>query len=270
MDYILPLTDLRLQVGQWAILALVPGPSRDFAKWTAVRDMTQYKSKTDEEHEILLIVLDTPPVGVSPGKTTYIVTDRGPNRSDMATRSSQNPPISPSFAGPSSNFSPSSPEVRANDRIFVPGSEKYQPLDRYQKHLKETYNALCTVTPTSPMSLAQLTILLKAVGEHSVHYDLLKYQCYWYAYTVWEVVRTHFRGVVTENRLQGRRGKYKGVKIRREDSVEAATEIYSLAWNMLCEEETRAKRQDEARILQVKSAANDCISHLLTNSNYLG
>jgi hypothetical protein len=105
------------------------------------------------------------------------------------------------------------------------------------------------------MSLAQLTVLLKAVSEHSVHYDLLKYQCYWYAYTIWEVVRTHFRGAVTENGMQNRRGKYKGVKIRREDSVAAATETYSLAWQMLCGEETRKQQQEEANIRQVKFAA---------------
>jgi hypothetical protein len=254
MDYILPLTDLRLQVDQWALLALVPGQSRNFAKYTAVRSITQYKSKTDEEHETLLIILDTPSVGASPGKTTYMVTDRGPNQSDMATRSGKNPPLSPSSACPPATFSPSSPEVRANDRIFVPGWEKYQPVDIYERKLKEEYNALCTVTPTRPMSLAQLAILLKAVSKHSVHYDLLKYQCYWYAYTVWEVVRTYFSGAVTDDGLQRRRGKYKGVKIRREDSVEAATEMYGRAWTMLCEEEARTQQQEEAKILQVKFA----------------
>ena len=44
------------------------------------------------------------------------------------------------------------------------------------------------------MSLAQLTILLKAVYQHSVHYNLLAYQCYWHAYTVWEVLRGEFGG----------------------------------------------------------------------------
>jgi hypothetical protein len=105
------------------------------------------------------------------------------------------------------------------------------------------------------MSLAQLTVLLKAVYQHSVHYNLLTYQCYWHTYTVWEILRTEFGGVVTQNELQGRRGKYMGVNIRREDSVEAITDAYKSAWGAFCEEETRTQQKAEDVIRLVSFAA---------------
>jgi hypothetical protein len=146
--------------------------------------------------------------------------------------------------------------VRANDRVFIPGTRHYQSLDRYRKSLRDkNYEVLGTVTLTKSMSVAELAILLRVVNEHSIHYDLLKYQCYWYAYTVWEVMRTHFGGVVVDNALISKRGKYMGITIRREDSVGAITRSFKSAWKELCEEETRLKEQDEERLRQVNFRA---------------
>jgi hypothetical protein len=117
--------------------------------------------------------------------------------------------------------------------------------------LGEQYDALCTITLNTPMSLAQLAVLLKAVYQHSVHYKLLTYQCYWHAYTVWEIMRKEFGGDVSRNKLQNKRGKYMGVNIRREDSVEVITDAYKSAWVAFCEEETRARQQAEHAISQV-------------------
>ena len=73
----------------------------------------------------------------------------------------------------------------------------FQSLERYRKHLGKQYNSLCTVTLNDLMSLAQLVVLLKVVYQHSVHYQLLTYQCYWHAYTVWEILCKEFRGDVS-------------------------------------------------------------------------
>ena len=249
MDYISPLTDLQMQVGQWATLALIPGQSRDVAKHTVVISATHYKSPTGKEHEKLLIVLKTPRVGASASKITYVITDRGPH-TDKDTLQRENPSLSASPAASSSNFFPSSPNVRANDRIFIPGN-RAPSLDRYKKDILTEYVPLCTVTLLTPMSLAQLAILLKTINNHSIHYDLWAYQCYWYAYTAWEILRTQFGGSVTETEMQSRRGKYMGMNIRREDSVAAITEEYRSAWQAFCEEEMRTKQKDEDAISQV-------------------
>jgi hypothetical protein len=121
MDYIVPLADLQMHVSQWATLALIPGQSRDITKNTIVTSATHYKSRTGKAHKILLIVLKTPRVGASPGKITYIVTDRGSHTNNRDNNGCENSSLSPSPAS-SSNISTLSPDVRANNRIFVPGT----------------------------------------------------------------------------------------------------------------------------------------------------
>jgi hypothetical protein len=247
MDFILPVSDLHLQVDLWATLALSPGARREVAKATIVKSATHYKSRTNKKHEKLLIVLQTPHAGT----ITYMVTDRGPDPDEMEARRKEPSSMSLSPIGSSPNLSLSSGDVWANDRIFIPGTRRFQSLDRYKKHLGEKYDLLCTVTLNAPMSLAQLAVLLQAVYQHSVHYQLLTYQCYWHAYTVWEILRKEFRGEVSQNKLEDKRGKYMGVNIRREDSVEAITNAYKSAWMAFCDEETRSRQQVEEVIRQV-------------------
>ncbi|KIM81638.1 hypothetical protein PILCRDRAFT_498291 [Piloderma croceum F 1598] len=246
MDFILPLSDLHLQVDPWATLALSPGARRDVAKATIVKSATHYKSRTNKKHEKLLIVLQTPHAGT----ITYVVTDRGPDPDEMEAR--RNEPSSMSLSPVVSSAKLSSGDVWANDKVFIPGTRRFQSLDRYKKHLGEQYDSLCTVTLNAPMSLAQLAVLLQAVYQHSVHYQLLTYQCYWYAYTVWEILRKEFGGAVSQNKLEDKRGKYMGVNIRREDSVEAITNAYKSAWVAFCNEETRTRQQAEDIIRQAE------------------
>jgi hypothetical protein len=250
-DYILPHADLNIEVDPWVTLALSPGARLAVAKDTIVRSAIHYKSRTGKKHEKLLIVLQTPQ-----GGTMYMVADRGPNEKEMEARQNEPPsgmPL-PSPAGSLANVSLTSKEIWANDRIFIPGtaSQRFKTLEKYKKHLSETHDVLCTVTLSASMSLAQLAILLKAVFQHSVDYKLLTYQCYWHAYTVWEVLRREFGGEVTQNKLQDKRGKYMGVNIRREHSVEAITETYKNAWKLFCEEETRARQAEADVIKQVR------------------
>jgi hypothetical protein len=212
-----PVDDSHLQVGHWAMLALIPGRRRDIAKNTIVVGVTHYKCRTKEQDEKLLIVLITPRDGVSPRKITYVVTDRSPNHTQRRL-------LSPNF--------PLSSDVPSN-WIFIPGTGA-PSLERYHRRLSQTYDTLCTMTLLMPLSLAQLAVLLKTVNLHSVPFT---YQCYWYPYTIWEVLRREFGGFVTENKLQDKRGQYKGFNVRHENSVEGITDIYIRAWRTLCEEE---------------------------------
>ena len=265
MDFILPVKDLPLQVDPWATLALDPGARRDVAKNTIVKSAIHYKSRTDKKHEKLLITFQTPHAGT----IAYMETDRGPDPEEMKARRNEHSSMSPSPRGSAANLSLTSVNVWADDRIFIPGTRRFHSLERYKKHLSEEYDALCTVTLNTPMSLAQLAVLLKAVYQHSVQYQLLTYQCYWHAYTVWEILRVEFGGHVTQNKLQDRRGKYMGVNIRREDSVEAITKVYKSAWRAFCEEETRTQQQAEDVIRLVSVAAYDRAEHSLTIANRL-
>jgi hypothetical protein len=118
MDFILPVSDLHLQVDPWATLALSPGARRDVAKDTIVKSTTHYKSRTNKKHEKLLIVLQTPHAGT----ITYMVTDRGPDPDEMEARRNEHSSMSLSPVGSSANLSLPSGDVWANDRIFIPGT----------------------------------------------------------------------------------------------------------------------------------------------------
>jgi hypothetical protein len=241
MNFILPAIESRTDVESWATVALTPGPNVDVAKASFVASAIHYKSRSNKLHEKLLIVVHTPhgPAGT----TTYLVTDRGPGR-DEETRNVS--------ADSSANLLLTSKDVWANDRIRVPGTTDSHSLESYKKFLKKNqYDALCTVTLSLPMSVAQLAVLLRAVYRHSVQYNLRKYQCYWYAYTVWEILRREYGGQVSQNKFEDRRGKYMGVKIMREDSVEAITEAYKKEWKAFCDEENRTRQQWEDLIRQV-------------------
>jgi hypothetical protein len=82
MDFILPYSDLHLQVNPWATLALSPGARREVAKATIIKRITQYKSCTNKKHEKLLIIWQTP----HGGTITYMVTDRVPDPDEMEAR----------------------------------------------------------------------------------------------------------------------------------------------------------------------------------------
>jgi hypothetical protein len=246
MDFVLPISELKAQVDTWATLALCSSARCDVAKGTIVKSATHYKSRMNGGHEKLLIVLQTPHAGT----ITYMETDRGPDPDEMETRRNEHPSISPS-ADLSTDISLSSSKVPADDRIFVPGTQQFRSLERHKKLLGQKFDALCTITLRAPMSLAQLAVLLKAVHQHSVDYDTLTYQCYWYAYTVWEIMRKEFDGDVSQNRLQDKRGKYMGVNIRREDSVEAITAAYESAWEVFCKEEKKERQKAEDDIRKV-------------------
>ena len=242
-ELILPVRDLKLPVDTWATLSLSPGARRDVAKHTIVKGATHYKSRMDEGHETLLIVLQT-----HTGTIAYMKIDRGPNIAEMKAKRNEHSSISPS-ASPSSDFS--SGDVSADDSVFIPGTRQFQSLECYKKDLGKQYDALCTITLNTPMSLAQLAILLKAVHQHSIDYKLLTYQCYWHAYTVWEIMRKEFEGDVSQNKLQDKRGKYMGVNIRREDSVEAVTAAYKSAWAVFCKEEIKERQKAKNDISEV-------------------
>jgi hypothetical protein len=64
-----------------------------------------------------------------------------------------------------------------------------------------------------------------------------------------------FGGMVTENKLQDKRGKYMDVKMRQEDSVEAVNEAFGKAWQGICKEEIMAKQEVEEAARQMAQQA---------------
>jgi hypothetical protein len=239
IDYLFPARrDLKISVNMWTTLALVDSVRREIATGTVVKRVTHYKSRSGKAHEKLLVELDVHYPESQDIFPTYIITERGPDSdsgsSELSLASSSNHSLS--------SRSQEERRVQADDRVVV--YERCPSLASVQRRLRGDYIILCTVTPTKSMTLAQLAILLKVVSNHSVEYDL-KYQCYWYAYTVWEVIRTHFDGTVTNDELEHKRGKYLGKVVRKEDSVGEVTTAFDSEWRTYCDQEN--KEREDAR-----------------------
>jgi hypothetical protein len=198
------------------------GQYRDIAKDTVVIAATHYQSRI-KKLETLFIVLKLPT-----GEITYVIAEMNHVRRRVS--------FLPTFKDLTLDVT--------HQNIFVPGSEQHRPLDLCQKRLSEKYDALCTVTLTRPMSLARLAILLRVFSAcHSILIaELLKSLVRVYC------LRAEFGGDITENRLQSRQGKDIGVKIGRENSVEAIAKIYKCAWMALWEE--MRSRQAAAEIIR--------------------
>ncbi|KAG1722997.1 hypothetical protein EDD22DRAFT_1054541 [Suillus occidentalis] len=99
-------------------------------------------------------------------------------------------------------------------------------------------------------SAMQVSILLCVLSKHSPMYELLQYQCYWYAYTVWEALKKLFPGCL-EMPLNEGRSRFKGQPIKKAESVDTVCEQYRAEWARFeeaAEERRRAKEEEERRV----------------------
>lgn len=96
----------------------------------------------------------------------------------------------------------------------------------------------------------QVSILLCVLSKHSPMYELLQYQCYWYAYTVWEALKKLFPGCL-ETPLNEGRSRFRGQPIKKAESVDTVCEQYRAEWARFeeaAEERRRAKEEEERRV----------------------
>jgi hypothetical protein len=95
-------------------------------------------------------------------------------------------------------------------------------------------------------------VMLEVLHDHSPHYSLFKTQCYWYAGTLWEILREEFDGEVSNNGHQAMAGRYKSLQII--DQPPAASDLivrYRAAWKDFCNKEAR-EQQEAARAVEVR------------------
>jgi hypothetical protein len=136
------------------------------------------------------------------------------------------------------NLSLLSGDVWENDKILIPGIRRFRSLERSKKHLGEQYDSLCTIILNNPISATGMHMQF---GRFSAR--RLEGMC---------------RGISCN--LQDKRGKYMGVHMGCEDSVEATTS----AWMASCDEETKTRQQAEDVIRQVSVASLYFLEHLFT------
>ena len=168
------------------------------------------------------------------------MTDRGPGHNTPPDSSATSPkPSTPSSANGSKIISLKG--VSADDRVWVALGGGRFCLDALTRREFGDHDPVCTLSWTNAdmpphMNAAQLAVLLRVVNQHSKVYKLGSNSCYWYAYTVAEVIRRHFGAVQTECARFSDRGKYRGVKPNLEDAVEDVFALYKDAWTAVVQE----------------------------------
>jgi hypothetical protein len=92
------------------------------------------------------------------------------------------------------------------------------------------------------MNLAQLAVLLNTIHNFSSQYNSLKFNCYWYMFTLGEVICLGFDGLVSSDEKVGHRGFCGPLELRKVNSVDAVIADYREAWKLNKQHITENKR----------------------------
>ncbi|KAG1828697.1 hypothetical protein EV424DRAFT_1317991 [Suillus variegatus] len=154
-------------------------------------------------------------------------------------------------AGQAVIVSPSVSPITAKDTITPTTSSSFT-IDSYvtQEFGPHKYLFELDFPASARPSAMQVSILLCVLSKHSPMYELLQYQCYWYAYTVWEALKKLFPEHV-ERPLNEGRSRFKGQPIKKAESVNTVCEQYRAEWARFEEavgERRRAKEEEERRV----------------------
>src|ERR1700733_4770316 len=159
-----------------------------------------------------------------PPRTRYLVTDRGPTKTNGS--SSLLPSTAPTPPRGSGSIASSFALVDADDCVRIPQNGLKANLELFTLSEFGRHNEVCTLRwphdgSLPPMSVAQLTVLLSAVHAYNDQYAANCNSCYWYAYTAMEIIRTKFSAVQTKGSVFCERSMFMRKKMDLEGDVEA-------------------------------------------------
>lgn len=198
----------------------------------SVVSIIQLKYKADQEHEKTVIKLRVVPRDGDPDSTlyTWVTTERGAELDDVERSFS-------SFPSPATRCTScavlklvSAGDIPAIDRVVTPATIGRLTFEEFIKKQKQTHIVLCTITLNRPMNLAQLSVLLDTIHNFSSQYDSLKFNCYWFTFTLGEVICLEFDGLVSSNEEVGKRGFCGLLELRKENSIDPVMVAYRAAW----------------------------------------
>ncbi|EGN91631.1 hypothetical protein SERLA73DRAFT_192195 [Serpula lacrymans var. lacrymans S7.3] len=202
------------------------------------------KCKKDKKHEFLLIHVRRHTI--TGAQKAFIVVDRAPRAPEGNNASVQSPPAS-GIASPSVSDTTADDRVSTcmeNDKEFGNLTAKYKP-----------YATLCeldflpSVENHLPPSVRQLSVLLTVVNHHAPLYNLYEHQCYWFANTVFDMLKKLFPNAEEKCTSHDIRGNYHGLKFDHRNSIETITEEYDRSWIEACNRvrEERIKQEETRR-----------------------
>lgn len=159
--------------------------------------------------------------------------------------------------GQASVLSPSVSQVPAHDTI----STTFNSLSALESYLTQRYRSYRFLSnldfPASARpSAMQVSVLLCVLSKHSPTYRLWQYQCYWYAHTVWETLKTLFDGCQETTLIDGR-SQFWGQDVPKAESVEEVCKQYHVEWALFenVVEERRKRKEEEERWLRMEGGA---------------
>ena len=180
-------------------------------------------------HEYLLVEI----VHTGSVQASLAVTERVPEKNDgYSTKQA----VSPSVYG----------RVAANDTVRIVGGTGISELPSHNKLSELQFDA-------NELPLLNLAILLNVVRKHAQYYDVWKYQCYWYANTVYQSVQDLFKS--RKDHVEPAFSKHRGKVLlglpQRKDSVGAIIGEYNAAMEDIRKEkikQTTARLADEKKV----------------------
>jgi len=254
------LGETRLDVAVWKRVLL----ESNFPPWCALEQLSFCKATKNKQHEF--IVLHFRHWDPSVTATARLIVDRAPNTSQR--NSGYSKPIMHS----SSITSSSALHTSALDSVLITSNTVH--LETHLRAIYGSYKELCTLTfPATSKSAfpsaTQISVLLSIISKHAPNYHLRKFQCYWFASTIWETIKQLFPGYIEATWKRGR-SHYLGVEVDTADSVDVVCNTFADEWTRF-ENEVEQKRQAErAKAQQVSPLSTRAMILTLSDSHSYG
>ena len=206
----------------------------DLSAATTITKVTHCKSTKDVAHEFVIVEMEVQLQSFR--RPVYMVTDRGPTKNHG--RSSSFPLLS---IPPTSSPHPSSGgsmirTVSADDCVWVPYKGLKKAFDSLVLKKMGGSNVVSELYWPSneislpAMSVMQLAVLLRTIHDHRDQYAANSHSCYWYAFTVMEVIRLKFGAHEEKGPAFGDRSRFLGKKMDVDDDTNAVSTLYDVRW----------------------------------------
>ncbi|TFK98293.1 hypothetical protein BDV98DRAFT_606874 [Pterulicium gracile] len=194
------------------------------------------------------------PTAISPGHSiAQSMPGRNNSRASLSSVSTGRSSFLDSRSSLSSSVTPSS-STSAFDAIdrSVPGNTGTETLKHISKDILRDSHATIrilqfyTLDPENPdqqLKVTQLFVLARIVHQEKPKYEVLGYQCFWFAITIWRIVFhrilrfTAFGGIVPWDRLGW---------VKHKQSADAIYEKYKVQWADLESKMTKRREEIEA------------------------
>ncbi|KAG2138019.1 hypothetical protein DEU56DRAFT_912644 [Suillus clintonianus] len=236
-------------VGDWHTLLL----NNELSSQCELERMVFCKSTTRVQHEFLLLHFRHP---TQHHAVAILVLDRT-SRPDSTENHNGNGSSRSVGIGQSTVVSPSVSATPAHDSIFTTPNNG-SAIESYITNRYGQHKHLCNLdfSASARPSAMQVSVLLCVLRKHSPTYHLWQYQCYWFAYTVWEALKSLFPGC-RETLLSEGRSCFCGQEVRKAESVGVVCELYRAEWARFenAAEERRRVKEEEVHRLRMEGRA---------------